>query len=180
MEIRHRFNVSFRNDIETGKCRLETNEHKPARIICWDRMDKNLNDNIIALVMEDTRENGMCFNEKGDNPLGAYLEVVFDMPDITELEGLMLSALIDANGLPIEGMRVCAKGYVPILEEYFYDKFLRNDPVKQKIKKVIEKYAGKAFNSKTGHIKKGQPYQVLWDALQEVMDCVNISHVITK
>ncbi len=34
------FNIKFRDEIESGKCKVQTNDGRSVRIICWDGPDK--------------------------------------------------------------------------------------------------------------------------------------------
>lgn len=125
MEIKKPFNISRRADIEAGKCRVVTANHYKARVICWDRQDSGDEDfakePIVALVeTEDTslhqgREIPMTFRANGIHGGQFHLQVVYDVPDISEFEGLLYEALLDANGLDSDIILQITKNYAPTL-----------------------------------------------------------------
>lgn len=116
MEIKKPFNISRRAEIESGKCRVETNDNRPVRIICWDRVDETLNEPIVALVRDSAeRELSMTFRENGYNGSQIFLDIVYEVPDISEFEGILYEALLDANGMGSDVILQIAKKYAPIL-----------------------------------------------------------------
>ena len=116
MEIKKPFNINLRAEIESGKCRVETNDNRPVRIICWDRVDETLNEPIVALVRDSaTREFTSTFRKDGYNGAQFYLVIVYEVPDISEFEGLLYEALLDANDMASDVKLQIAKNYAPIL-----------------------------------------------------------------
>lgn len=57
----------------------------------------------------------MTFRANGIHGGQFHLQVVYDVPDISEFEGLLYEALLDANGMASDVILQIAKNYAPIL-----------------------------------------------------------------
>lgn len=85
------FDIKFRPQIESGEYKVETNDHHPVRIICWNKNTGGL-DRIVALVAgESGQEKTLHYTEEGrcvatGSNRNKDLFLVTPGPELTELE----------------------------------------------------------------------------------------------
>jgi hypothetical protein len=97
------FEIKYRPEIESGKYKVITNgDHKPVRIICWDRavFAKPDEPTIMYLVDMGNGEE-VCFNYSREDCAKSLL-IVTDVPKYTEFEAAVKQCLAFNYGLEFD------------------------------------------------------------------------------
>lgn len=103
------FDIKFRPQIESGEYKVETNDHRPVRIICWNKNTGGL-DRIVALVaggsgQEKTlhyTEEGLCVASGGNKNKDLF--IITPEPELSEFEKKFQKIISDwqGDGSPFE------------------------------------------------------------------------------
>lgn len=95
------FSIKYRPQIESGEYKVETKDHHPVRIICWNKNSGGL-DRIVALVAGDSgQEKTLHYTKEGlcvatGSNRNKDLFIVTPEPKMSEFENGMLRYLQDA------------------------------------------------------------------------------------
>ena len=110
------FDIKFRPQIESGEYKVETKDHHPVRIICWNKNTGGL-DRIVALVAGDSgQEKTLHYTEEGrciatGSNRDKDLFIITPEPEMSEMEISLLSWLSDdtSGEIPMERMKQVVK-----------------------------------------------------------------------
>lgn len=110
------FDISKKPQIESGEYKVETKDHHPVRIICWNKNTGGL-DRIVALVAGNSgQEKTLHYTEEGccvatGNNRDKDLFIVTPDPEMSEMEISLLSWLSDdtSGEIPMERMKQVVK-----------------------------------------------------------------------
>lgn len=93
------FDIEFRPQIESGEYKVETRDGKPARILCWDKVDE-FGQYIVALVQYTPEHENMisvCEDGiyKGTYGHGYDLFIITPEPELSEFEKAVGAEIFD-------------------------------------------------------------------------------------
>lgn len=126
---RLKFDIKFKPQIESGEYKVETRDGKPARILCWDKVDE-CGQYIVALVQYTPEHENMisvCEDGiyKGTYGHGYDLFIITQEPELSEFEERIFKLLCQYKECDIpltpENIKSEASMLWTDFEKYFFD-----------------------------------------------------------